>query len=168
MAQDYKLKSFEASDFKDNNNNFWCTAVFEGVGEPLKWVVRDPTKIVVGDEYFGEIRDWTSAAGKVWPRFYREEKPEQNHGQSQGGGQTAKKEWQPRDDNAIRAQWAIGQAVSTHDWAKGTTNYGFIEERAKEFYTMVDRVKGSSDVPPQDTIAPVVEGEPFNLDDIPF
>lgn len=169
MAQDYKLTSFEASDFKDKNNNFWCTAVFEGVGEPIKWVVRDPTKVTVGNQYYGEIRDWTSAVGKVWPRFYREEKPEQAHGQPQSNGQTAKKEWQPRDDDAIRAQWAINQSREyiqhmLGDGAKLTE----ILESAKLFYSMVDQVKGSSDVPQKDTITPVEEGEPFNLDDIPF
>lgn len=65
-----------------------------------------------------------------------------------------KKEWQPRDDNAIRAQWAIGQArdlfvASVVNDKTANMNLGNltnwndgIEAAAKIFYAMVDRIKG--------------------------
>lgn len=57
-----------------------------------------------------------------------------------GGGQ-------PRDDMAIRAQWAIGQAVnylnSIQD-ATPRTPEEFIEAWGIKFFAMVDRVKNSS------------------------
>lgn len=49
-----------------------------------------------------------------------------------------KREFQPKDQNTIRAQWAIGQSVSFH-MSSGTMQE--IEDTAKTFYQMVDRVK---------------------------
>lgn len=97
--------------------------------------------------------------------------------------QTTKKEWQPRDDDAIRAQWAIGQAVSVYK-----DKLDEVEALAKSLFKMVDRVKSSEPAKPslsdqwqqkqaekQDTPVSneevdslLASGEPINLDDIPF
>lgn len=152
MAQDYELTQFQGSDFKDQNGNTWCTAVFRGVGEPVKWVVKDITKIQVGQSYYGEIKTQQGKSGKDYLRFYREQRPDQNHGGNSSGG---KREYQPRDDSAIRAQWAIGQAVHMFTplfesaaeakmKIEDFTNVnGRIEAQAKELYVMVNRVKDS-------------------------
>lgn len=83
----------------------------------------------------------------------------------------------PEKQASIRAQWAIGQAVSVH-----ADDLGKVESLAKELYDMVEKVKqprqetktdsketftDGSPVPEQpDEI--VDEEEPINLDDIPF
>lgn len=57
----------------------------------------------------------------------------------------AKPAYQPREDHheAIKAQWAIGQAVQLHIavTAKGGEEAQSIEDTAKELFAMVDRVK---------------------------
>jgi len=63
MAQEYEVTWFQPTDFADNHNNYWCNVAFQGVSEPLKWVVKDPTKVKVGDKVFGEIKEQTSKAG---------------------------------------------------------------------------------------------------------
>lgn len=55
-------------------------------------------------------------------------------------GYTSKKEFQAKDQLAIRAQWAIGQAINFH-MSSGTIPD--IEDTANTFFKMVDRVKES-------------------------
>lgn len=178
MAKEYELTQFKVGDFQDNHGNTWCDAVFLGVGEPVRIVVKDPTKYEAGQKLYGELKEQTSKAGKPYLRFYREQRPE---------GQTsftpsAKKEWTPRDDSHIRAQWAIGQAVSL---AVATHKFGLedVESDAKWLYAMVDRVKESTPVtastnpgttqtfsngePLPDQVYEPTEA-PINLSDIPF
>lgn len=72
--KDYKLLDLQISDYKDTFGNTWCTAEFEGVSEPVKWVLKDPTKAVLGQTYYGEMQDKTSQAGKPYQRFYSKPK----------------------------------------------------------------------------------------------
>lgn len=141
-AQDYKLTKFEPSDFKDDFGNVWCNAEFEGVAGQVRWVVKDPSAQIVGKTYYGEIRDATSKAGKTYKRFHKE----QPQDSPQGGSGS---QWQPRDDNAIRAQWSIGRAVDTIDWKDPELDLAhilpLIERRANAFYDLVDRVKSHGD-----------------------
>lgn len=80
---------------------------------------------------------------------------------------TTKKEWQPRDDSAIKAQWSIGQAVSVYG-----DKVDEVEAFAKTLFEMVERVKkgkGAEGSPePVDEVHEVDETVPINLDDIPF
>lgn len=70
---------------------------------------------------------------------------------------------QPRDDDAIRAQWAIGQAVSVHG-----DDLDKVEPLAGQFFAMVSRVKHSDDAIGQiDTVFNDVPPEDVNLDDLP-
>lgn len=70
-----------------------------------------------------------------------------------------------RDDNAIRAQWAIGQAVQVTLLSKTPDDQGAIEGLAKDLYAMVDRVKDSNKVAadPGDDAVPVevYDEQPF-------
>lgn len=59
---------------------------------------------------------------------------------------TPKKEWQPRDDDRIVAQWAIGQATQL-TIANGKLSLEDIEADAKRLFAMVERVKGGSESP---------------------
>jgi hypothetical protein len=138
MAKEYKLTAFEKGDFQDTHGNFWCTAVLQGIGEPVKMVVKDPMKFEVGMELYGEVKTQKSKAGKDYLRFYRETPPEQQtFNRSAGGG---KPSFQPRDDAGIKAQFAIKAAIQYHAESAPLTD---IEEAAKAFYKMVDRVKES-------------------------
>lgn len=189
MSKEYEVLQFKIGDFQDNHGNTWCDMTLQGVSEPVRIVVKDPTKIKDGDKLYGEIKKQTSKAGKDYLRFYRETRPDdsqQGFGNRTGG---AKPAWQPRDDSAIRAQWAIGQAVTihmTHAPSKGFTRSDEIEKTAKELFSMVDRVKGSvvtGSTNPGETkefstmddgeFASLMaknldEGTPINLEEIPF
>lgn len=92
-----------------------------------------------------------------------------------------------KDQGEIKAQWAIGQAVAIAIATNTTESLGIlaIENRAKELFSMVERVKTVQPTPPQtgfekakataaqlnkpglDTVNFDVD-EPINLDDIPF
>jgi hypothetical protein len=56
---------------------------------------------------------------------------------------------QPRDDAAIKAQWAIGQAIAlaSATMDKSTITMKVIENYAKQLYATVSRVKGESYTP---------------------
>lgn len=153
MPQDWKLLSFEKSDFQDTTGNFWCQATFEGFGEPIKWVMQAKTvaTVQVGESYYGEIRDWTSAKGGVFPRFYREKRedghtapqhPAQGPQVEMIGQPAPQREWVDKSDT-IRAQWAIGQA---RKWVTAHPSQVFddIPTEAKKFYALVDVILGSS------------------------
>lgn len=162
MAQDFKLTSFEKSDFM-TGQNYWCTGAFEGVSEPVKIVTPSPEKWVVGNEYYGEVVTAESKAGKPYLRFKREQRSDANQTSFNGNG---KREYTDHHE-AIKAQWAIGQAVqlvSNKDYVNqgnhGSLN-GFIEDTAKELYAMVDRVQESpkAHAPKQNTQSTQVSGE---------
>jgi hypothetical protein len=142
-AKDYVIRDFQKGDFRDQNGNYWCDAAFEGVGEPVKMVVKDPMKFTNGMTVYGYIRGMSSKAGKPYQRFYRVQKEEAPAPQ-QASQKTGS--YQPRDDMAIRAQWAIGQAVQLQNGilaAEPSTQFkvDWLETEAKNFFAMVDRVK---------------------------
>lgn len=151
--QEYEITSIDVGrePFIDQNGNTWVTAVFLGVGEPVKWVVKDPTKFKVGDKVYGSIKEVPTKKdpNKFYQRFYREAKPE-THEPNQSD-----EYWDERN-RSIRAQWAIGQAVSYWNNLmpladrvnKDLQDVDFIEKYAKEFFAMVDRVaQDPNDIP---------------------
>ena len=132
MIQNYTLKSFTPSDFKDDYGNTWCTATFEEASaEPVKWVVKEVSKPVIGREYYGEITEETSRKGGKYLRFRSkpvEDKPKED-----------KEEYWDAKNAQIKAQWAIGQAVQLSLGKK--VPFTDIEQDARRFFNMVDRVK---------------------------
>lgn len=159
--QEYILKQFKATDFKDTHDNTWCSAVFEGVGEPVKWVLKDPSTVKIGETYYGEIKPVTSKQGKIYLRFYREKKPE------------AKREYVDHHED-IKAEWAIGVALTKMgempeigDDANFQTWLDNTAWVAYNFTKMVDKVK-TGDFGREDEVAEVDLSEEVNLDDIPF
>lgn len=155
--KEYTLGHFKAGDFKDQNGNTWADASFEGVSEPVKWVVKDVDKIKVGESYYGHFTDETTKNGKPYRRFRREKRPDAPQG-TQGSQQSNKPDeayWADKQAQ-IRAQWAIGQAVKLFseadnwDWDRDND---LVEKYAKHLYALVDRVKGGA------TIATVNEGD---------
>lgn len=172
MLKDYKLVSFEKGDFQDFHKNYWCTAVFEGVGEPIKWVVKDPTKVTEGETYYGEIKEETSKAGKSYLRFYKKQAPDAQ-GASQGGGSSAYSG--ERSDgmrqgmcinnaaNFINAQ-NVANSMTPAEWAQ------MVYEFARALYSLGELT--AANVPPAVSDAFNVTNEdmdkPINLSDIPF
>lgn len=168
MAETYKIKDLKVSDFQDPNGNTAVNMALEGVGEPVTIFVKDPTKMHEGDELYGNIVEKTSRAGKPYQRFYKEQKEDSNF-QKKDYQAPAKKEYQPRDDCAIQAQWAIGQAVQV--FVNGQIEHESIEAQAKDFFAMIDRVKiGKADAEPSDDEMndAIKNGTNTDLGEIPF
>lgn len=69
----------DAKPFVDQHGNTWLTVAFEGQSEPVRWVVKDPSKVTEGMSVEGDIEDATSKAGKPYLRFKRVQ-------QQNGGG----------------------------------------------------------------------------------
>lgn len=135
--QDYELHTFRVSDFKDQNGNTWCDAAFVGVSEPVKWVVKDPEKVKVGDIYYGRIEEKQSKAGKPYLRFYREKKDEYTPPTK---SEQPDEYWDERN-RAIRAQWAVNQAREYIQHMLGeAATLAEINDTAKLFFNMVDHV----------------------------
>lgn len=163
MSQDYKLLQFKPSDFQDQHGNTWCDVAFEGISEPVKWVVKDPARVEVGKSYFGRIEQKTSKANKPYQRFYAEKKEEAPKSEQ------TDEYWQERNDT-IRAQWAIGQAVQATELKADANGYDIdVLDLAGRFFNMVDRVKVSGQNTPIEKPTVIEdEEEVINLDDIPF
>lgn len=133
-SKDYEVSSFKPGDFVDPHGNYWCEAAFKGVSEPVRWVVKDPTSVQVGQVVYGRVTDETSKAGKPYLRFRREQK-EDNERTTQT--YAPKKEWQPRDDDRIAAQWALGRSYEKH----GATTEAIVD--AQWLYKNIATVSGS-------------------------
>ena len=173
--QDYKITAAVKRDpWSNEYGKFQTYAVqFEGSDTWVQWNKKfkgdeEPTPPKHGDEVYGEIsngkfkigkKDGGFTPGASKPNF----KPE------------PKKEWVPRDDDRIVAQWAIGQAVTVWnaeaDKIKDMAE--FVEINAKKFYAMVDRVKGGEKSEPvKEELPPVdayddITGE-IDMSKIPF
>lgn len=172
MAKEYELTAFEKSDYKDTNGNYWCTAVFMGEGEPVKWVMKAETipKIQVGNKYYGRIEDWTSSKGKTMPRFYTEKRQDANA--SQPTNQQSDEYWDDRNA-AIRAQWAINQSREYIQHMLGeNAKLTEILDTAKVFYGMVDQVSGkevTEEAKVGKAVSDMVDnGAAINLDEVPY
>ena len=137
MAQTYKIQSVKKTNtWESTFGEMQSYALaLEGVGEPVQLNKKVPVKAEPqeGDELFGTLEE-QERNGRT---FYKI-KLEQNQ-QANGGFKG-----QPRDDAAIKAQWAINQ--STQIWiAQGCSMeaYDNIEKEAIHFYKMIERVKAS-------------------------
>jgi hypothetical protein len=186
MPQVYEVVAFKKGDFQDQNGNYWCDMALKGISEPVRIVVKDPTQFHDGMELYGHITDETSKAGKPYRRFRRDKQPDFHE---TAGGAPKKSEWIPRDDSAIKAQFAIKAAVAAYamptladtlkDPAALDVYFNNVEHFASQFYSMVDRVKDSGlkatgvegqPVPDEfkDKVVEFDDEAPINLADIPF
>jgi hypothetical protein len=168
MAQEYVIRAWEKGDFQDNHGNYWCTAVFEGVGEPVKVVVKDPTKFNVDDKLYGDVTEQKSKAGNTYLRFKRVSNTEAPQGGSKPQGQSD--EYWEEKNAQIKAQWAIGKAI---EWGRGDKDEVNIERDAKILFAMVDRVSGkeqpqesTEDAEAKSLADSLDKGVQINLDDV--
>lgn len=192
MAQELTVKYWkpwenEEGLVRDNHGNYKGTVVFEE--EPGQMV--DATfkqEPAVGDKKYGDILEYETKSGSIRQKFQRAERP-------QDGQQSfTKRTFQPRDDAAIQAQWALGRAYEIiqpkkqEDWAK-------VKQDATHLMVLVQEVKGGepslkddgghketgydafkasrpgnkSQEREQDEVHTMFDANgPVNLDDIPF
>lgn len=136
MDKEYTIKAIasKAKDWESQYGKFKSYLVqLEGNGEPVQINKKAESEAPqVGDKVFGKIEE-VEFGDRTLQKFKAGKKP-------YGGGYQ-------RDDSAIRAQWAIGQAVSSTSVqtfeGKLDFYYEALESKAKKFYAMVDRVKAS-------------------------
>lgn len=161
MPQEYELTSIQASTFKDMNNNFWTDGSFKGFGEPVKIVTPYLAKWVVGQKYYGTITTVPTRndPNKIYYRFKREKRPEVPQNATEGANTNSK--WQPRDDSAIQAQWAIRLSTEIVLALDPTTyNDDDVEAQAKRFMAMIARVKDGKPLVPAPGEEPIPEMPP--------
>jgi hypothetical protein len=89
----------------------------------------------------GEVRSYLNPRGD---RFVRQIPKVPQTADGIVADKSAGSSWQPRDDNAIRAQWAIGQAINLASvkMDKEAITLPVIEKYARQLYETVSRVKG--------------------------
>ena len=171
--QEYKLRSFDKGDYTDNYGNYWCTAAFEGIGEPVKWVVKDPTSIREGETYYGEVKELTSKQGKPYLRFYKKPRPDApqggNSSNSASGGYKDNSDGMRQGMCFNNATLFVNMMVadekskpSPDEWAE------LVFAHAQALYMKGDLKAEQKTEAPVDKVFPVTEEQPINLADIPF
>lgn len=147
---------------KFNSTTYYIKVKLEGHDRPVSIGKRSPDALKAGDTVYGNIVP--SDPSKFETDNFKAERPQEG-----SGGRN----YQPRDDMAIRAQWAIGQSVGM----QGLVKIENIEAMAKELFAMVDRVKNSAPITPESVqqvfkpdkvVKDFDEEAPINLDDVPF
>lgn len=174
MAQDYILRSFKKGDYQDAHGNYWCTAALEGIGEPVKWVVKSPQSIQEGQTYYGEVKELTSKAGKSYLRFYKQQKAD---GEPNVNNTADKRSSNYKDNSdGMRQGMCFNNATlfvnmmvaeekskpSPEEWAQ------LVFAHAQALYLMGDLKASQNTETPVDKVFPVKEEQPINLDYIPF
>lgn len=137
MAE-YKIHTVQENPREWNGPNgtvYYISVGVEGHDKLISVGKKSPDALKVGDTITGTIEPTEYPTDKF--------KEERSFPQKYDG---PKKGYTQRDDNAIRAQWAIGQAVQLHIavTAKGGEEAQSIYDTAVELYAMVDRVKDSN------------------------
>lgn len=150
--QDFTVKSWnpwmaDEEEVRDAHGNYKGNVTFEEYSaQPVDATFKQPPNS--GDKKYGQIEEYQTKTGKTRIKFKRVDKPQEGFGTS-----GSKPAYQPRDDAAIKAQWAIGQAVSMAiihkpENMRDEKVLNAIEDVASQLYAMVDRVKVSGNVPP--------------------
>lgn len=148
MAQEYEVLQFKKGDFQDNYGNYWCDMALKGVGEPVRIAVKDPTQFQDGMTLYGSVETKTSKAGKEYLKFKREEREEDPDQQTDKPKQSDEY-WEDKN-LAIKAQWAIGQAIKLQTAFSQQKNdpaslrSSEVEDTAKYLFKMVARVKATN------------------------
>lgn len=121
----------------DGKRTIWEVTLRAGDNHDYKLKTYSPEIARLG--FSGEVRSYLNPRGD---RFVRQVTADKH-----GGYQ--------RDDNAIRAQWAIGQAINLASvkMDREAITLPVIEEYARELYATVSRVKGETVTPEQEAEA---------------
>lgn len=134
---------------RDNHGNFKGTVWFDE--DPRQVDATFKTQPEVGDKKYGALVEYQTRAGKTRLKFQRADRPQEDQQSFNGNGKSQQTDEYWEDKNsAIKAQWAIGQAVQVEvaylNYAgRKEFHWNGLEDTAKKFFAMVDRVKGSSE-----------------------
>lgn len=167
MPQDYTISAVSSQPPREWQGKFGLNRSYKvkfAGSDAVVELVRKASELAPVQ---GEILNGTIEQTEYGPKFKK--------ARSFGGG----KSFAPRDDSAIRAQWAIGQAVH---WYKDSLEdkeppLDKIETLAGDFFAMAERVKAgpqtASPDPNEPVVVPVPEfpgATPINppKDEIPF
>lgn len=139
----------------------------EGVDAPVVVTKKPDSRAPQeGDELYGTL----DMGGKFGPKFKAESKPF-GGGAPSGGGGGSKPSYQPKDEKAIQAMWAIGQAVTAlgpiTDKKQPVADYALaVETVATELFGLVDVIKagGKADSAEAYTIADEPDTEDKKID----
>ena len=114
----------------DGTRKIWEVTLKDEKGQDYKLKTYSPKVGQLG--FTGEVKSYVNRYGE---RFLRQQLPEKS---------AATGSSYSRDDSAIRAQWAIGQAINLAavKMDKDAITLPIIEKYAKELFATVSRVKG--------------------------
>lgn len=125
------VSSKETWKAPDGQRTIW-DVVLEADGKDYRLKTYSAKIAEVGFE--GEVESYTNDRGDKFVKQVPKEQP------AHYGGS-----YQPRDDAAIRAQWALGQAMqlelASFQGESKTFSWEQLERSAKQLYALVDRVK---------------------------
>ena len=127
----YTTQNVEETAFDpDKYDNRWYSVKFEGDAATVLWLAKEEPE--EHRKYYGHFEKTKS--GKAL-RFKRDKEPEEP-----GQSERPKAQWQPRDDDSIKAQFAIKAAIQ---FLNGQKDAGVedIEPLARDLFVMVERVK---------------------------
>lgn len=178
MAQDYKVTAVSGQPPRQFETKYGPLVSYkiklEGVSEVVE-ITKKPDSPVPkeGDSLYGTL----DMSGQYGPKFKSERRADNSFGG--GGNAGSKPAYQPKDEKAIQAMWAIGQAVA----ANGERNdqkigdyTGVVFDIAVELFNMVDLVKNNGveekaepETPKSDleAVADLMDA-PVDLSEIPF
>lgn len=131
-TMEYTVKDLKVGSFNDNYGNVYCTVSFEGVGEPVTWALKDPSKVKVGDKVFGTIEDKINSKGNTYKKFKKQTQEHTYH-------KTEKPDvdWD-RKDAYIRMQWAYRESLAHFDRINKEVPIGEVRNLAKSLMKLVD------------------------------
>lgn len=149
MSKEYTVTKISQDDPREwdgpHGKVYYVKVKLEGVERAVEIGKKDPMALKEGSTVYGEI---IPQDGRPTDRF-KSDNPNFAQGSTRSGAY--KPTYQPRDDDRIVAQWAIGQATQLLICVYGKDvlssdspeqDFQLIESTAKRYYAMVDQVKG--------------------------
>jgi hypothetical protein len=126
------VKSQKVWESKDSDRIIWEVTLKGDDGKQYR--VKTYSAKISKEGYKGEVKSYVNPKGD---RFVRQVPQTTDF----GGGKST---YVPRDEASIKAQWAIGQAVTAIQKTDPTVDddfYNRVEMAAKKFIKMIDVVK---------------------------
>lgn len=167
MAQTFKVTALspKTKQWKGNYGPMVDYYVkLEGVDAPVIVTKKpDSRPPAAGDELFGTL----DMSGKFGPKFKAEKQAFGGGGtNSFSGGGGSKPSYQPKDEASIHAQFAIREA--NLQVVNGLIEHDALEQRANDFYDMIERVKSHASAETKDAEPDKADKKPdlSELDDL--
>lgn len=159
MSREYKITQISQQAPRQwdgpNGTVYYIKIRLEGHAKAVSIGKKSPDALHVGDSVYGTI---TEDPMHDEDKFKADQNPSYS-----GGSSSSKPAYVPRDDLAIRAQWAIGQSMTAvYDSDAGNT--AMVELLAGELFAMVDRVKNPTLAQPQVDADVAAAIDMFNTD----